>query len=110
MTDEDTTEHAEIHDCPICLRREEAELARLKASQHKWVQSCTMVGECLNKLRIIPRIIIGAYGYLVWMMVNWFMLLPAATTMQVTLVTTICAMAPVVFGFYMNGGTTKKSS
>jgi uncharacterized membrane protein len=69
-----------------------------------------MVATCLNGLRIIPRIIIGAYGYLVYAMVNWFMVLPAPTTMQVTLVTTICAMAPVVFGFYMNGGTTKKSS
>lgn len=103
-------EHTAGHDCPICLRREEAELARLKAAQNKWVQRCTMLAECLNRLRIIPRIIIGSYGYLVWMMVRWFMLLPEPTTMQVTLVTTICAMAPVVFGFYMNGGTTKQSS
>ncbi len=109
MADEDTTEHV-AHDCPICLRREEAELARLKASQNMWVQRCTMLGECLNRLRIIPRIIIGAYGYLVWLMVKWFMVLPEPTMMQATLVTTICAMAPVVFGFYMNGGTTKQSS
>lgn len=97
-------------DCPVCRRREEAELARLKAAQNKWVQRCTMVAECLNRLRIIPRTIVAAYGYLVWMMVNWFMSVPVATTQQVTLVTTICAMAPVVFGFYMNGGTTNGSS
>jgi hypothetical protein len=103
-------EHAAEHDCSICRRREEAELARLKASQNLWVQRCSMVAECLNRLRIIPRIIVASYGTLVYQMVSWFQTLPDATTQQVTLVTTICAMAPVVFGFYMNGGTTKKSS
>jgi nitrate reductase NapE component len=104
--EEQVHDHTVEHDCPVCRRREEAELARLKAAQNKWVLRCTLIAECLNRLRIIPRMIIGCYGYLVWMMVNWFMTLPEPTTMQVTLVTTICAMAPVVFGFYMNGGTT----
>ena len=103
-------EHTAGHDCPICTRREEAELTRLKAAQNRWVQRCSMVAECLNRLRIIPRMIVASYGYLVWTMVQWFQTLPDATTQQVTLVTTIAAMAPVVFGFYMNGGTTKKSS
>lgn len=97
-----------VHDCAVCRRREEAELAALKARQNRWVQRCTMVSECLNRLRIIPRIIVAGYGYLIWHVVQWFMALPDPGTQQAALVTTVVGAAGLVFGFYMQGGVTGK--
>ena len=109
MTDHDTS--AEGHNtstnpCDVCRNRENAELARARANETKLVRYCTMMSECLNRLRIIPRVIVAAYGYLVWMMVTWFMALGEPSTQQMALVTTISGMAPIVFGFYMQGGVT----
>ena len=100
----DTTEH----DCPVCRRHEALEKARLEAATGKWVQSCTTVAECLNRLRVIPRILVAGYGFLIWKVVEWFMLLPDPGTQQAALVTTVVGAAGLVFGFYMQGGVTNK--
>ena len=100
-----TDEHVG-HDCDYCRRREEAELARLKAVQSIWVQRCTMTAECLNRLRVIPRILVAGYGVLVWQVVDWFMNLPTPDTQQAALVTTVVGASGIVFGFYMQGGIT----
>lgn len=111
MTEETTAvEPAQVHsheaDCPVCARREAAELARIEARSNKFVQKCTMVAECLNRLRIIPRTIVAGYGYMCWIVVQWFMALPAPDTQQAALVTTIVGAAGMIFGFYMQGGIT----
>ena len=98
------THNTSDNPCDVCRTKENAELARAKANENKWVRYCIMMSECLNRLRIIPRAIVGMYGWLVWIMVSWFMGLEVASTQQVTLVTTIAGMAPIVFGFYMQGG------
>ncbi len=106
---EDKTEgtHSLDHiDCDVCRRREQAELDRIKAQQNRWVQRCIMVAECLNRLRIIPRIIVAGYGWATWLVISWFMGLQDPGTQQAALVTTVCALAPAIFGFYMQGGVT----
>ena len=96
------------HDCDVCRRREQAELARIKAVQSLWVQRCTATAECLNRLRVIPRILVAGYGVLVWQVVDWFMNLPAPDTQQAALVTTVVGASGIVFGFYMQGGITNR--
>jgi hypothetical protein len=96
------------HDCDVCRRREEVELARLKATQSTWVLRCTMIAECLNRLRIIPRLLVTGYGILIWQVVSWFMGLPSPDTQQAALVTTVVGASGMVFGFYMQGGITNK--
>lgn len=104
MSDEHTAEH----DCAYCRRREEAELARLKAMHNVWVRRCSMIAECFNRLRVIPRILVAGYGVLVWQVVDWFMSLPSPDTQQAALVTTVVGASGIVFGFYMQGGITGK--
>lgn len=104
------SEETHGHDCPICLKREEAELSRLRATQSRWVQRCTMVAECLNRLRVIPRILVAGYGVLVWQVVAWFMDLPLPDTQQAALVTTVVGASGIVFGFYMQGGITNRKN
>ncbi len=101
-------EHTAGHDCDICRRREEAELARIKSMQNRFVQRCTMIAECLNRLRVIPRVLVAGYGILVWQVVEWFMHLPTPDTQQAALVTTVVGASGIVFGFYMQGGITNK--
>ena len=96
------------HDCDVCRRREEAELARIEAMQSKWVARCTATSECLNRLRIIPRVLVAGYGWLIWEIVSWFMTLDVPNTQQAALVTTVVGAAGIVFGFYMQGGITNK--
>ena len=111
MSDEAKTEHDLSHiECDHCRRREMAELERIKAQQNRWVQRCIMVAECLNRLRIIPRVIVAGYGYLIWLVVNWFMQLPDPGNQQAALVTTVVGAAGIIFGFYMQGGITGKGS
>jgi hypothetical protein len=105
----DTNEGLDHPECPICKRKEEIELAASSARQHKWVQRCAMVSECLNRLRIIPRVIVAGYGYLVWDVVQWFQLLENPATQHAALVTTVVGAAGLIFGFYMQGGITNKS-
>lgn len=101
-------EHLDGIACPICKAREEQELAMMKARQTKWVQWCTMIADCLNRLRIIPRVIVAGYAYLIWHVTEWFMALPSPDTQQAALVTTVVGAAGLVFGFYMQGGITNK--
>lgn len=99
--------------CPVCRKQEEdfykKEQERLERERDKWTKRCIAVADCLNRLRIIPRAIIAMYGMLIWISVSWFMGLADPTTQQMALVTTIAGMAPVVFGFYMQGGINKPS-
>ena len=109
MSEETKTGEELAHiDCDVCRARELAELERLKARQNKWVQRCTMVAECLNRLRIIPRVIVAGYGIATWLVISWYMGLQDPGTQQAALVTTITALAPAIFGFYMQGGVTNK--
>lgn len=111
MSEDKVESHELSHiDCDVCRARELAELERLKARQNKWVQRCTMVAECLNRLRIIPRVIVAGYGWLVWIVAQWFMNLPDPGTQQAALVTTIVGAAGIIFGFYMQGGITAGGS
>ena len=104
MTDEEQV-HVE-HDCPICRRREEAELARLKASQNKWVQRCSVVAECMNRLRIIPRVIVLAYGWVFWIVLSWFMSLPERTTADALALSAVTGVAGMIVSFYCTTGST----
>lgn len=104
MSEDKETHDVSHNDCEICRKREQAELDRIKAQQSRWVQRCIMFSECLNRLRVIPRAIVAGYGWGAWLVISWFMTLEAPDTQQAALVTTIAALAPAIFGFYMQGG------
>lgn len=65
---------------------------------------CAVVAACINRLRIIPRLIVLGYGALMWVVVQWFMALPDPNTQQAALITTLVGISVPVFGFYMQGG------
>lgn len=70
----------------------------------KWID----IAEIADALRIVPRSILIAYGFLVYETVSWFMNLTDPSTQQVTLVSTVVGAAAVVIGLYNNSGRTYK--
>ena len=60
--------------------------------------------EVIDALRVVPRTIIVCYGFFVWYVINWFLVIPNPTTGQTALVTTVAGSIPVVIGLYQNSG------
>lgn len=60
----------------------------------------------VNRWRIIPRIIVGVYGYVFWEVTQWFMQLPEPTGAQSAFVATIVGAAAAFFGLYCNSGAS----
>jgi len=62
----------------------------------------------VNEWRIIPRLLIGGYGFLVWEVSFWAMGLPEMSGPQSAFVGTIYGSAAGFFAFYCNTGSTSK--
>lgn len=62
----------------------------------------------LNRLRIIPRILITLYGILFYKISVWFMALPDPTATQAAFISTIVGAAAAFFGLYINSGGKKE--
>lgn len=60
--------------------------------------------ESLNKLRVVPRLLIGLYGYMFYEVAMWFMALPEPTNAQAAFVSTIVGAGAAWFGLYVNSG------
>jgi len=81
-----------------------------------------IVGEWIDAWRIIPRLIVAGYGYLVYVVVNWYMglqpyilenctsttivdcIIHAPTNQHTALITAVVSMAVGIFGFYASSG------
>lgn len=67
---------------------------------------CTVTANCLDRLRVVPRLLVGGYGWLIYEVARWYMTLPDPNTQQAALITILVGVAAPVFGFYMQGGVT----
>ena len=61
----------------------------------------------LTNLRVIPRLMVLGYGFMLWRVTEWFMALPTPGTQQAALITTIYGAAAAIFGLYCNGTGAK---
>ena len=58
-----------------------------------------------DKLRLFPRAFITMYIYLVWRVVEWFMVLPEPNIAQAGLVSVVVGAGAAWFGLYVNSGS-----
>lgn len=63
-----------------------------------------MLAEAMDAWRVVPRLLVAGYGYLVWTVVQWFMNLPEPTTQHAALVSTVVGVAGAVIGIYTSTG------
>ena len=66
----------------------------------KWSETA----KTLDELRVIPRLLIGAYGLLFYQVSIWYMQLPDPTTAQAAFISTIVGSAAAFFGLYVSSG------
>jgi hypothetical protein len=62
----------------------------------------------LADLRIIPRIMVILYGWVIYDSYLWFKALEAPTTQQTSFITLLWGAAAAWFGLYVNSGNGKK--
>jgi len=70
-----------------------------------WKYWWMSAAEILDAFRTIPRALVAGYAFLVWKVVDWFMLMPEPTTEHTFLVSTVIGGAAAVFGLYVNSGS-----
>lgn len=63
-----------------------------------------LLAKYLDSLRVIPRIIVFGYAWLMVDISTWFMSLPAPTGPQSTFISVMVGAAAAIFGFYVNSG------
>jgi len=78
----------------------------------KCVRFCKLWCECVDRIRLIPRILITGYGYLLYDAHFWFKTLPDPTTAQQLYMNIIWGASAAWFGFYTGclkfGSSTQK--
>ena len=72
------------------------------------------MAEAVDAWRIIPRLLVGGYAYLIFKTVDWYMnlhpyllgdhVVEAPTTQHAALVTAVVGVGAAVFGLYTNSG------
>ena len=61
----------------------------------------------LDNLRIVPRLLMLFYMYLVWRVSDWFIMLPDPTANQAAFATGIISAGALWFGIYVGTGSGK---
>jgi hypothetical protein len=67
------------------------------------------IGESIDKLRVIPRVLLGLYTWQAWIVGAWAMSRPDLTTPQTVFVSTVYGVYPMLLNFYMQNGTDWKA-
>ncbi len=63
------------------------------------------VGECIDKLRIVPRALLALYTWQAWQVGAWAMSRIELTVPQTVFVSTIYGVYPMLLNFYIQNGT-----
>ena len=88
-----------------------------------WRKGHMAVAEWVDAWRLIPRLLVAGYAYMLWKVVKWYMelqpqimpgcdiqtlgevcIIDGPTTQHAALVTAVVGVAAAVFGLYANSG------
>ena len=65
------------------------------------------IADIINKLRIVPRLLMLGYGFIFYEITHWFMNIPDPTAPQSAFVATVVGSAAAFFGLYVGSGNKK---
>ena len=80
-------------------------LKKTDNTQLSWKYYFMSVAQIIDVFRVIPRLMVTGYGYMVWQTVTWFQSIPEPTSQHTFLISTIVGGAAAVFGLYVNSGS-----
>ena len=63
--------------------------------------------QTLNNYRVVPRLLVLGYAWLMYDVSYWFMVLQDPTGTQAAFVSTLVGVSAAVFGLYTNSGIKK---
>jgi hypothetical protein len=73
-----------------------------------WYNRADASANFVDRLRLIPRLLMICYGYVFWETTQWFMSLPEPTAPQSAFVSVVVGAGAAWFGLYVGGSATKK--
>lgn len=76
----------------------------MKSKTAHWLH---IAPEYFSRWRLFPRAFISMYIYLLYDVVQWFMLLPEPNSQQAGLVSVLVGSGAAWFGLYVNSNSTK---
>ena len=76
----------------------------MKSKTAHWLH---IAPEYFSRWRLFPRAFISMYIYLLYDVVQWFMLLPEPNSQQAGLVSVLVGSGAAWFGLYVNSSSTK---
>jgi hypothetical protein len=69
-------------------------------TKQQWLDAA----EVADAWRLVPRIMLGGYIYILWNADQWFQALEAPSTAQQFYINVIWGAAAAITGFYLNSG------
>ena len=65
------------------------------------------IAGAIDDFRVVPRLMVAGYGWMMWSVAQWFMALPDPSGPQAAFVSTMVGASAAVFGLYTNSGKTR---
>jgi len=62
------------------------------------------IADLVNKFRVVPRLILVGYAYMLWDIVKWLKLLESPTLEQASILATVIGIAGLIVTSYQNTG------
>lgn len=78
--------------------------AEREAAMNKFFEYNDKIADAVDAWRVVPRLLVGLYGYLLYTASVWFMSLPDPTTTQAAFISTMFGAAAAIFGLYTSSG------
>ena len=72
-----------------------------------WYNRADQSANFIDRLRLIPRLLMICYGYIFWISTQWFMAQPDPTNAQAAFISTIVGAGAAWFGLYVGSGHKK---
>lgn len=65
-----------------------------------WYTTLSKIAQLINEFRLIPRILVFGYGYLLYQHVMWYQTIDNPTTAHSVALTALTGFGSVIFTFY----------
>jgi len=62
------------------------------------------ISKTINDLRVVPRLIMLSYGFLVWHVVEWSLLQTSISTQHASIIASVIGIASFLVPAYYNSG------